>query len=103
MLAKQVYVFLNTTVEYLPQISQKRRCKARQDVRHVLLRCTATALHTGAVLDFDALSEARLRENTLPATVYPQLRLPCIRSWDLLSHQHITPPIAAVPALKSCS
>jgi hypothetical protein len=90
--------------QYLPQISQKRKCKAPQDVRHDLLRCTATTLHTGAVLQFDALGAALLRVNTFAATVCLQLRLPCIRLSGLLSHQQfITTPIAAVPALRTCS
>lgn len=89
---------LGPTFECLPQISQKRGCKARQDVRRDRLTCSATTLQTGAGFVFDALSEARLRENTFATTVCPPLRLPCIRLTGLLSQQCITPKVAAVPA-----
>ena len=94
---------LDTTFEYLPQISQKRNCKARQDVRRDLLTCSATTLHTGAALDFDTLSEARLRENTFAAIVCPHLRLPCMRLRGLLSRQCMMPTVEAVPAEAAAS
>ncbi len=72
-------------------------------MRRDRLTCSATTLQTGAVLDFDALSEARLRENTFATTVCPHLRLPCIRLRGLPSHQCITPKVAAVPAKAAAS
>ena len=92
-----------TRHKYLPQISQKRKCKARQDVRRGILRGTATTLQIGAVTDFDPLNEARLRETTFAATVCLQVRLSCIRLRGLLSHHCMMPTTAAVPTLKSCS